>query len=492
MFRAEHTLDIVVPANRLFEWREAGFGIIRGMKTTDRMPTAPRSSTFMESLAARRRFGMKPGLETIRALCAAIGDPQKRFRAVHVAGTNGKGAVCALMDAALRQGRRKREDERGAVCVGRYTSPHLVKINERFVLNGQPISDEKLEFFSQIVSSAIFQRGLSPSNSGGLSPNRGGLSPEDVTFFEALTAVAFLAFADARTDFSILECGLGGRLDATNICESELCVITRIGLDHCDWLGDTVEKIAFEKAGIIKSGVPVVLGANDEIVRTVISARAKEVGAPFFYAPDLADELEIPADIPLAGVFNRENAVTALAALRVLSSLGRLSEPDASRCFAEAVWPGRYQRIGDFIVDGAHNPPAALALARTLDAEHPGRRLPLVAGFCGDKDVVQVLRTLAPHISRGFAVRTNNPRSLSAVDAAGKMREAGIEAEPCASLSDALAGSRKGTVPGDPTLVCGSLFLAGEALLALGAYPWGDASRIDPSELLRGDSGNLV
>ena len=441
---------------------------------------------------------MRPGLDAIRALCEALGDPQDKFRAIHVAGTNGKGAVCAMLSAVLGG--------------GRYTSPHLIKINERFVINGQPISDEKLEYFSKIIHNALNQRGLSPSKPGGLSPSAGGLSPGagvnqwglsplkpgglspkpgglspgDVTFFEALTAVAFLAFADAKVDCAILECGLGGRLDATNICRPKLCVITRIGLDHCDWLGDTVEKIAFEKAGIIKPGVPVVLGANEEIVRTVISSRAKEVGAPFFYAPELANESEIPAGFPLAGAFNRENAVTAIAALKVLrmppEMLGRL---------LKTVWPGRFQRVGDFIIDGAHNPPAADALAATLAEEFPGRRLALVAGFCGDKDVDSVLRTLAPHVSRGFAVMTNNPRSLSADETAARMRAAGIEGEACGSLAAALSRSRgKG---GDPTLVCGSLFLAGEALAELGAYPWGDASRVDPSEALRPSAGeNMV
>ena len=439
---------------------------------------------FIDELAERRRFGMKPGLETIRALCAALGDPQKRFRAIHVAGTNGKGAVCAMLSAVLGG--------------GRYTSPHLMKINERFVIDGKPISNEKLEYFSEIIANAISKWGLSPSEPGGLSPNsRGlspsepgglspssrGLSPGEVTFFEALTAVAFLAFADAKVGRAVLECGLGGRLDATNICVPELCIITRIGLDHCDWLGDTVEKIAAEKAGIIKPGVPVVLGENDEIVRTVISSRAKEVGAPFFYAPELANEAEIPEGFPLAGAFNRENAVTTIAALKVL--LAKPLSPEVLAGLNRTVWPGRFQRVGNCIVDGAHNPPAAAALAKTLDEEFPGRRLPLVAGFCGDKDVTQVLRTLAPHVSRGFAVRTNNPRSLSAEDAAAKMRDAGIPAEPCGSLEDALSKAGKGTDHDAPTLVCGSLFLAGEALAALGAYPWGNVSRADPSESLR-------
>ena len=409
---------------------------------------------FVDELAARRRFGMKPGLETIRSLCAALGDPQKRFRAIHVAGTNGKGAVSAMLSAVLGG--------------GRYTSPHLMKINERFVIDGQPMSDESLERFSKIVYDAALR----------LDQSSG-----DVTFFEALTAVAFLAFADAKIRYAILECGLGGRLDATNICEPELCIITRIGLDHCDWLGDSVEKIAAEKAGIVKPGVPVVLGANDEIVRTVISSRAKEVGASFFYAPELASEAEIPEGFPLAGAFNRENAVTAIAALKVL--LEKPLPPEVLAGLKNTVWPGRFQRVGKYIVDGAHNPPAAAALAKALDEEFSGRRLPLVAGFCGDKDVIQVLRTLAPHVSRGFAVRTNNPRSLSAEDAAAKMLEAGIPAEPCGSLEEALSKSGKGTGPEAPTLVCGSLFLAGEAIAALGAYPWGDVSRADPSEALR-------
>ena len=460
---------------------------------------------FIEELAARRRFGMRPGLDVIRAVCAALGNPQRRFKAVHVAGTNGKGAVCALLDAALRESRRmpdsravreNADDGKSSVetstfrplnssafqlCIGRYTSPHLMRLNERFFVDGKPISDEKLEFFAREVHDAAVPCGQASI---------------DVTFFEALTAVAFLAFEDAGVDYAVLECGLGGRLDATNVCESAICVITRIGLDHCDWLGDTEERIAFEKAGIIKPGVPVVLGANSKSVSAVVAARALEVGAPFFYAPDLAAEAEIPSDFPLKGSFNRENAVTAMAALRVMERFGLLEGgvPDFA-LFAKAVWPGRFQRVGDFLVDGAHNPPAAAALAASLDAEFGGMRMPLVAGFCGDKDVETVLRMLAPHVSRGFAVRTQNPRSLSADETAVLMRRAGIPAEPCCSLAEALALSRAGTDPNDfgadpkvsprvPSLVCGSLFLAGEALAVLGAYPWGDASRGDPSELL--------
>ena len=419
---------------------------------------------FLEELAARRRFGMKPGLETIRVLCAALGDPQKRFRSIHVAGTNGKGAVCALLEAALR-----------TAPVGRYTSPHLVRINERFFLNGEPVGDATLEAVAGRVHRAIGR----------------SARPElrDVTFFEALTAVAFELYAEAGVGRVVLECGLGGRLDATNVCEPELCVITRIGLDHCDWLGDTVERIAAEKAGIVKPGVPVVLGENVPSVRAVVEARAREVGAPFFYAPDLASEADIPAAFPLAGRFNRENAVTAIAALEVLSGAPGRADLLSPSAFSRVSWPGRFQSVGPYLVDGAHNPPAARALAAALDEVLPaGTKLDLVFGACGDKDVDEVLRILRPYVRRGYAVRTANPRALEPAALAVRMRAAGFPATPCESLADALARTRPAGVdaPSLPpsVLVCGSLFLAGEAIVALGACPWA-SDRFDPSERLR-------
>ena len=403
---------------------------------------------FLEELAARRRFGMKPGLDAIRGISAALGDPQKSFKAIHVAGTNGKGAVCAMLDAALRA---------NGLRVGRYTSPHLVKLNERFFLDGAPIGDDALSAAAEKVAK---------------------IAPDDLTFFEALTAVAFLVYAEAKVDYAVLETGLGGRLDATNVCVPELCVITRIGLDHCDWLGDTVEKIASEKAGIIKPHVPVVLGENLPEVRAVVEARAKEVGAPFFYAPDVASAADVPRDFSLAGTFNRENAVTALAALKVLG------KGDASG-FADVVWPGRFQRVENFIVDGAHNPPAAHALAEALRELHLSEPLALIAGFCGDKDVGEVLSILAPFVKKGYAVRTNNPRSLSAEETAEKMRAAGIDAVAAPSLAAAI-----GSASSAPrALICGSLFLAGEALVELGAYPW-PKPRFDAAELLRGAAGS--
>lgn len=398
-------------------------------------------SEFLRELSERRRFGMKPGLDTITEMCRRLGNPQTHFHSIHVAGTNGKGAVCAILDSVLN---------RTGTRIGRYTSPHLVNLNERFFWEGAPVDDDILEEVCERVH---------------------GVAPDGTTFFEALTAAAFCLYDRVGAEVVVLETGLGGRMDATNVCKPKICVITRIGLDHCDWLGTTVEQIATEKAGIIKSGVPVVLGRNCDSVRRVIEARANEVGAPFYYAPEIAGEGDIPADYSLGGKFNRENAITAIAVLKVLGI------PIVG--FDSIVWPGRFQRVGNCIVDGAHNPPAAHALAEAL--AETGERYHLIAGFCGDKDVSEVLRILAPYVDDGLAVKTNNPRSLTAEDTARRMCQAGIAARSCESLQAAISGigdvSRK-------TLICGSLFLAGEALVSLGAYPWGSA-RFDSSELLK-------
>ena len=428
---------------------------------------------FLDELVARRRFGMKPGLETIRSLCAALGDPQLKFKAIHVAGTNGKGAVCAILDAALRS--HKGSGGVPPPRIGRYTSPHLVKINERFFLDGKPVDDATLERLANRVDRVI--RDDRNCCTVDACPTL-----RDTTFFEALTAVAFLLYAEAGVDYAILECGLGGRLDATNVCDPALCVITRIGLDHCDWLGDTVEKIAAEKAGIIKPGVPIVLGRNEPEVVDVIRRRAAEVGAPFHYAPDLANENEIPSEFSLPGSFNRENAVTALAGFRVLEH----SNIRTFEHFPAVIWPGRFQRVGNFIVDGAHNPPAARALATALSSLVP-RPSSLIFGACGDKDVDEVLSILAPIVKKGYAVRTNNPRSLSAEETAAKMRAAGIDAIACVSIREAIdrtSGASNLKHSNTQTLICGSLFLAGEALVELDAYPWG-TPRFDKSELLQ-------
>lgn len=389
-------------------------------------------------------FGMKPGLESIGAICSRLGDPQDALRIVHVAGTNGKGATCALIESSLRA---------AGFSTGRYTSPHLVSLTERFMLNGAPVSEESLDDAYASLP-----------------------GPEGLTYFELLTATAFELYRRTRVDWLVLETGLGGRLDATNIVKRpKVCIITRIGLDHCDWLGGTLREIAVEKGGIIKDGVPVVLGAMPDEARDVLERIAKERNAPCIYAPEAVKDSEIPSGFALGGKFNRENALTALAALKVLG-VGR----DAiERGFASVVWPGRFQKIArddrHFIVDGAHNPPAMRALVDSLkEDEMPVNAV--VCGFCGDKDVAANLELLREVTERGIAVPIRNPRSLSAEATAKLMREAGFaDVRSCESLEEALSMAPDGTV------VCGSLFLAGEVLQLLNAAPCG-AAGFTPNE----------
>ena len=409
-----------------------------------------------ERLARCAMFGVRPGLDSVRRALFALGDPQDSLRIVHVAGTNGKGATCALVESALRA---------EGFSTGRYTSPHLVSLTERFLLDGKAVPESLLD---EVYSSM---------------PELGAL-----TYFELLTAVAFELYRRRRVDWLVLETGLGGRLDATNVVKRpEVCVITRIGLDHCDWLGGTLREIAAEKGGIIKPGVPVVLGAMPEEARDTIGKIAAERGSPCFYAPDEVLYGDIPEGFALGGKFNRENALTALAALKVLG----VSRKAVEQGFASVVWPGRFHLLVNggrrFIIDGAHNPPAMRALVDSLKAEMLGGKdgfkvRSVVCGFCGDKDVDANLSLLREVSASGMAVAIRNPRSLGAEETARKMRKAGFsDVRVCGTLEEALSSAPEGT------LVCGSLFLAGEALSLLSAQ-FACGGHFVPNEMLQGRS----
>ena len=434
---------------------------------------------FLGRLAVRRRFGVRPGLGTMRALCAALGNPERELAAIHVAGTNGKGSVTAICEAALRT---------MGLRVGRYTSPHLVRVNERFVLDGREATDAELAGALDEVEAACAREGLEP------------------TFFEALTACAFVLFRRAGVHLAVLEVGMGGRWDATNVIEAPLVsVITHVALDHCAILGETLEAIAGEKAGIVKAGRPVVVGAMDARARAAIAARAAELGAPFH---DAAEEIRVsvsrrtihgqtlrcespsgayPAALTrLAGTYQVENAATALCALE---RLGEQGLPVPPKAFAEALrtvsWPGRCQLISESpptFLDGGHNPDALRALREALKSMHIRRRVALVCGFCADKAVGEALREIAPLVSAAWAVPLSNPRGLAPGALAAELAAAGIAAaiampsvEEGVEAATAWAEDNQGTV-----LICGSLFLVGEVLAlreGLGA--------IDPSEALR-------
>ena len=410
-----------------------------------------------DALGKCARFGIRPGLDSIRAACSAMGNPQEGLRVIHVAGTNGKGAVCALIDSALRA---------AGFCTGRYTSPHLVALNERFFIDGAPVPDDRLDAAFTSVRNA-----------------------DDLTYFELLTATAFALYRQEKVDYLVLETGLGGRFDATNVvAKPELTVITRIGLDHCDWLGHTIAEIAAEKGGIIKAGVPCVLGAMPDEARSVLESIAAAHGSRCVYAPSLPDSAECGlteaiGSLALGGRFNRENATTAYAALKEIG----IADEAIRRGFASVVWPGRYQRVEKwgkrFLVDGAHNPPAMRALVDSLkreDPSHGGFRFSgnVICGFCGDKDVSASLEILREVAHSGFAVPIRNPRSLTPDRTAELMQDAGFdEVRVFPDLAHALASAPDGT------LVCGSLFLAGETLESLGALS-GSSVGFTPNESL--------
>ena len=435
----------------------------------------------LNRIMERRRFGMRPGLETMRAVLAELGNPQDALKCVHVAGTNGKGATCAILDAVLRA---------AGLRVARYTSPHLVRVNERFFLDGAPASDAALSDVGTRVLDVVER----------LERDRG----LEVTFFETLTAMAFLLFAEAKVDVVVLETGLGGRLDATNVVASPLVsVITRIGLDHCDWLGTTHAAIAEEKAGIVKPGRPVVCGAMPLAAKETVARFASLNGCPFTAADEHVclerlDPLTLttavrrlpPVSFALPGSFQAENAMTALAVLDVLSRDCGIDVPDHAVVsgLEGVVWPGRCQRVDQdgvtFVVDGAHNPDGAVALrdaVRRLGLPGP---VGLVAGYCGDKDVLAHLRIMSAVATRGWATPIRNARSLDPAATAERMLMAGFTAaEACGSLAEALAHAREwARANGGSVVACGSLFLAGEALVELGAFPW-DVREPDANEL---------
>ena len=428
------------------------------------------NNSFRRRLEALRPAGVKPGLDTIRALLAELGNPQEKLRCIHVAGTNGKGAVCALVDSVLLA---------AGYRTARYTSPHLLSINERFCLDGQPVSDDMLESVADEIFAAVDRlasRGMS------------------VTFFECLTATAFVLFRNAAPDVVILEAGLGGRSDATNVSSDVLVsVITRIGLDHCEWLGSTYADIAEQKAGILRPGRPVVCGVMPESARETVARFASLDGCRFTAADEHVAVESVsplvvttpnrnppPIALALEGAFQVENAMTALTALDILCRDCGFHIPDKAvrTGFEKAVWPGRFQKVVHdgitFVVDGAHNPDGAMALRDSLRLAHLKGPLAFVCGFCSDKDVLASLRVLSGVSMVGWSVPLANTRSLDPVGVAERMNMAGfVSSTACASLEEgiALATDWAKDTGGTP-VVCGSLFLAGEALLAMDAFPW--------------------
>jgi dihydrofolate synthase/folylpolyglutamate synthase len=420
----------------------------------------------LEYLFGLERFGIKFGLENMRALVASLGHPERAFRSVHIAGTNGKGSVTAIVDAALRA---------AGLRSARYTSPHLVDLSERFVVDGRTIDREVLlatvSHVREHVEKLIAR----------------GVLPAQPTFFEVTTAAALEFFAASGVEIAVIEVGLGGRLDATNVITPDVTAITSIAFDHEKYLGQTLSSIASEKAGIIKPNVPVVIGALDPDAEAAIESIAGERGATIVRANDgvVLERLLVPPGAPtrirlrtpthdygeltisLRGAHQIGNAVVAVRLLELLDALGiRVPAAAIANGLAKVSWPGRleHRRISadrEMILDAAHNPAGAAALAAYL-SETFDEKLPLVFAAMRDKNVPRMFEVLLPTVSTVILTRASNRRTADLEDLAQQASAASttsVLVRP--QLADALA-TAWGLSP--RIVVAGSIFLLGDVL----------------------------
>ncbi|UYN90334.1 MAG: hypothetical protein KIT08_03625 [Anaerolineales bacterium] len=402
-------------------------------------------------------------LARLQRLLAAVGDPQQAYPSLHVAGTNGKGSVCALCAAALQaQG----------VSVGRFTSPHSQGALHGIVVNGQPATEAELQAaFEQLYPEIQAQQGW--------------------THFEIVVAVMFTHFARAGVDVAVIEVGLGGRDDATNVLMPTVSVITPIDFDHTTILGNTLAEIAAHKAGTIKPGVPVVSAPQHPEAATVIAASAAAQHAPLtqvghdwqvepLHADLSGQRLRIrrtdgdwhELDIRLLGQHQIYNAATAYAALQTLNERGVPIRPDAIKAgFAAARWPGRFEVLAGeptTVLDGAHSPAAARALRHALDAYFPDTPIVLVLGVSADKDLPGLLEPLLPRVQRVIATQSQQQRAMPAAQLADQLTALGLAAAAEPQPDAALAAAQAACPPGGVVLVAGSVFLVDEVREGMG------------------------
>jgi len=429
------------------------------------MNSDPELKAALADLYRRHTFGIKLGLHVESALLERLGEPQRAYGVVHVAGTNGKGSVCALVESALRA---------AGLRTGLYTSPHLVRINERIGVAGQAIGDADLlsliRDMAEPAQAVAQQLGQEP------------------TFFEFVTALAFEHFRRKEVRIAVVEVGMGGRLDATNVVEPLASVITGIGLEHTAYLGPDLPAVTREKAGIIKKGRPVICGKLDGEALQVVRGIAAERGAPLILAPERVSVSLVREDIhgqkvrvestdasygvwqlPLAGRHQLDNLATAVAALETLQdTLGVPFDAQALRKGIEgAVWPGRFQVLQDdpvVIADGAHNPQAAGVLAESLERLLKRKPVGLVLGMCADKDVKGFLGAFRSVARRLWIVPVRSERNRPAEDIRAAAEGMGWDIVSCdltTAMGEAEAWARQS---GGAVCVTGSLFLVGEVL----------------------------
>lgn len=402
--------------------------------------------------------GSIPGLERINALLDEMGHPEQTLKFVHVTGTNGKGSTCAMIASVLRK---------AGYRTGLYTSPYITRFNERMQINGEMIPDEELCAITAEIkplADRIF---------------------EQPTEFEMVTAIAFAWFARRQCDIVVCEVGMGGEFDATNVIGApEAAVLCNIGLDHTEVLGDTLEKIAATKSGIIKSGCNAVLYRSTPGVEAVVEQRCSEVGAALHKVDFAGLHLRSRSlegqifdfggltglHLPLLGEHQLHNAAVALTTLSVLQKRGwKITEDDIRQGFACVVWPGRFQIIGReplFLIDGGHNPQCIQALAQNITDYLPDRPLTILTGVLGDKDYHCMYRSVADHAAEFITVTPDNPRALTAQELAGYLSSFGKPVTACDTVDEGVRlaidhAGKSGTV-----LCYGSLYLLGDVIAA--------------------------
>ncbi len=409
-------------------------------------------------------------LQNVERLLQRMGAPHRLPGIVHIAGTKGKGSTAAMVESMLRA---------AGYSTGFYSSPHLHSFCERIRRDGQPVSPQR---FAELVE-RVWPQHLANAADPEAGP---------ATLFEYLTAMAFQCFADDGADASVIEVGLGGRLDATNVVPPAVSVITPVSLDHTAILGDTIREIAADKAGIIKPGIPVVVAPQFPEADSAISAAAGEQSAPVIRIGDVmrwrvdavsidGQELTIHGQrsayhvrLPLLGDFQSVNAAVAVAAVEMLADTGFQVGPDAVvKGLASVEWPGRLEvlrRNPTVIADGAHNDHSVSTLLHTLPAYAPDCRLTLVAGFSRDKRVDAMVKLLAKRCDRVIATRSRHPRSMRPAEIAEAFLAQGVAPDCVATVSnvaDALNLALDGAGPDDLALVTGSLFVVAEAREAM-------------------------
>ncbi len=408
--------------------------------------TGREAISYIESCTSSTRLG----LCRTRELLHMLGDPQKKLRFVHVAGTNGKGSACAMLSSIL---------EAAGYRVGLYTSPYIRVFNERIRVNGENIPDSELARLTEEVMPLAASMEDHPSQ------------------FEIITAIAMKYYLDEHCDVVVLEVGLGGELDSTNVIDSpEAAVIMNIGLEHTEYLGNTIASVASAKAGIIKSGTTAVCYDSVPDATAVFRNRCESVGAE--YVPVDFSGIRQTGNslsgqsfeyfgehytVPLLGAHQLKNAATVIKTVEVLRKKGfSISDTALKTGLANAKWQARFEILRQtppFVLDGAHNPQCAAALAEGLDSIFPDLRFTMISGVLKDKDYDTMLSLLLPHVKRVYCVTPDSPRALSANEFAEVIREKGVEAIACDGVDAAL---ELALCDGEPVLACGSLYMAGE------------------------------